>query len=522
MNTLLYDASLLQENSANTSEIRWPYTAGAFERIINGHLAGILKQAENSESDFHYSVLLMSVLTMNPLWSYCEKALCVQFERDQGVHYSGNSPILEFLRGIGTLPDKVGSIPGQIVSPTPPRHPKVRSAINTWQMTRLGKFPQALISPDVEVGTIGALICEYSLRNHSASLYNDSNKALLNIRRSNKAEGNSNVLELVVGQLVTLVTNSLQLDDPLMTQFQALVRHQIRPLIGQIIDDVSRVQKTRKIPKSYWSGSGGKYSSRLISIECLRRGGDVTRFDHAGSMGFLDMGALIPIVEMSVSNRYVMATAKHAALTKEAVAGKLSPAVRQVEIVGGYGYSHIGKLDLTGSRRKTDKPRVMYVSSFSGSKTKNATHFFSELIYQDWSTRLAKQLSKLSIDLVCKPHPDFLPSGRSHPISEFSSIIDEPFEAVINDADIFIYDCFNSTTFWEAVCTDKKIVCIDIGFPRPTEAARPILDRRCTFIKAKFDEANRLQIDPDELEDAILGTTIAGTPDELRNILIGT
>ena len=135
--------------------------------------------------------------------------------------------------------------------------------------------------------------------------------------------------------------------------------------------------------------------------------------------------------------------------------------------------------------------------------------------------RLAHKLSALPIDLVCKPHPDFRYSGPHHPLSQFATIVHEPFEKVIDDADVFIFDCLNSTTFWEAVCTDKRVICIDVGFAHPTDAARPILERRCTFIQARFDDANRLRIDDAALEDAVLGGTQPPPPDELQGILIG-
>ena len=477
--------------------------------------------AANSESDMHSSALLMSLATINSVWAYCEKALCVQYEREKGVRFASDSEIFSYLRGVTPLPGNVGSVPLRLLQPPPPRHPFVRSVINTSRMTNWWKIPMTLVMPEVEVGSDNSLLVEYSLRNNSSSLFQDCNHALQDIRRSTTAQENPALEDLVIDQLEHLVVGNLHLEENLAKRLAALVRHQIRPFINLIVRDLSCMQSAQKIPSAYWGGSGGKYASRLMSFECLRRGGDVTHFDHAGTLGFLKLPEVFAMLELAPSSRYVMATDRHAELARKTGALELVSALRPVDVVGGPGYTYIRDLKLTTSTARSKKPTVMYLSSFSNSETKSATHYLSQVIYQDWSIRLARALSALPINLVCKPHPDFKYPGPSHPLAQFATVINLPFEDVINDADVFIYDCFNSTTFWEAVCTDKKIICIDIGLPRPTDAARPILERRCTFIQASFDDSNRLRIDEDALEDAILGPAQRPLPDELRAILIG-
>ncbi len=463
----------------------------------------------------------MSLATIGPVWAYCEKALCVQREIDTGIRFTSASTILPYLRGETSIPDNVGTVPVRLLQPSPPRHPFVRSVINTSRLTNWWKFPLTLVMPEVEVGSDNSLLTAYSLRENSSSVFRDCNHALLDIRRSATAEENPALEDLVTDQLEHLVIGNLHLEAHLAKRLAALVRHQVRPFINLIVRDLSCLQKAKKIPQSYWGGSGGKYSSRLMSFECLRRGGNVTHFDHAGTLGFLNLPEVFAAVELSPSSQYVMATERHAELAKATGAPELVAPVRPVEIIGGPGYTYIRDLKLTTSTAPTNKPTVMYLSSFSNSETKSATHYLSQIIYQDWSIRLARALSALPVNLVCKPHPDFKYPGPRHPIAQFATVINLPFEDVINEADVFIYDCFNSTTFWEAVCTDKRIVCIDVGLARPTDAARPILERRCTFIQARFDDNNRLQIDEAALEDAILGPAPRPLPDELRDILVG-
>jgi hypothetical protein len=516
---------LIFDESEWTGDILWPTNSDDFKTIINGHIKGIIDLSAKSEDELHSSALLMTMAVMGRLWAYCEKAICVQHEKENSVCFAGTSEILPYLRGEASLPASVGEVPLRLQQPPPPRHPFIRSVINTSRINKWWKFPSAIAAPDVQVGMLNSLLSEFSLQQGSANLFRDCNHVLQGIRQSTKADENRHLEDLVVDQLEDLVLGSLRLDEPLAVRLAELVHRQVRPYMKLVLRDLSCLQKAKDIPRTYWGGSGAKYASRLMAYECLRRGGGVTHFDHAGTLGFLNLPEIFAAVELSTSSRYVMATNRHAELAKQTKAPDLVSAIRPVDIIGGPGFTYMHDLPLNApsapSGKSIGKPTVMYLSSFCNSEAKSGTHYLSQLIYQDWSLRLARTLSALPINFICKPHPDFKYPGPSHPISQFATVSNLPFETVMNEADIFVYDCLNSTTFWEAVCTDQKIICIDIGLPGPTDHARPILERRCTFIQACFDDANRLQIDEGVLEDAIFAPAPPPLPDELREILIG-
>jgi hypothetical protein len=521
LKTLPYDASLIFDGDTDDKDIFWPVTPTEMRNVINGHLGGLLSLTEQSNDDLHKSTLLMSLTAIAPIWGYCEKALCVQFERNSKVRFASSSGIIPYLRGEGALPEEIGVVSSRISSPVPPNHPLVRSVINTYKMMPWWKIPMAVSFPSDMVGTTNHLLSDYSRSESGTRFYSDANKMLLDIRIASKPEENHEITELVISQMTNLVTGNLELDFPLSDRLKSLIRQHLAPIIRLIIQDLLHAQKSSSIPNSFWGGSGGRYGSRLISLESLRRGGSVVRFDHAGTVGFLKLKELFASLELSASSKYVMASPRHAELTKGTGAGDLVSRIRAVNIVGGPGYSHISNLKLTGNNSAASKPRVMYLSSFSNSEMKSATHYLSQTVYQDWSLRLAKKLSNMPINLISKPHPDFKFPGTSHPLSRYSKVVYSPFEEIIDDADIFVYDCLNSTTFWEVVCSRKKIICIDVGLPEATEESLAILQRRCTMIRTRLDESNRLQISSEELEEAILGTARAGSPDEFRNILIG-
>jgi hypothetical protein len=519
--SLPYDASLMFDDPATTEKIKWPVTASELKSAMNSQICGVLDQAGKSENDLHRSALLMSLTTFSPIWAYCEKALCVQHEIDTGSRFDSTSYIFPFLRGqLSSLGD-IGAISNSVTSPIPPRHPLIRSAINTSRMVPWWKFPLAMTSATDQVGTTNHLLEDYSLSVRGSRRYCDANRMLLDIRLASQTMEDRETEELVIDQIEQIILQSVELDQPLAERLGALVRLHLVPIVKLLVQDLLAVRRSPVIPASYWGGTGGKYPSRLISLETLRRGGNVVRFDHGGTLGFLKLPEIFSAVELSVANKYVMATPRHAELADYVEVRELIEPVHDVSFAGGTGYSHIRNLIHTKSTEWNKRPRVMYLSSFSNSDAKNGTHYLPQIIYQDWSFRLAKMLSTLPIDLICKPHPDFRYPGTRHPLSAFSEVNYQPFEDVIGEADVFIFDCLNSTTFWEAVCTDKRVVCIDIGLPGPTNGSRPLFERRCKNIQTRSDEDNRLWIEKQALEEAIFASDLNNSPDEFCDILIG-
>lgn len=519
MKCLPYDASLLFNETAEFDEIKWPINADGFRDIILSSLKDFLVLATEAETEMHRSALLMSLLSANQIWAYIEKAICVQHERDNGYIYLSSSPIISFLREEEKLPDTVGALPKQISSPTPPRYPTIRSIINTYKMNNWWMIPFVGLLPKNEVGSSNSLLVDFNKSQNSRSVYRDTNHKLVKIRENGGASNDPNLSALVINQLCELFLSQVELDDRLKSQLGILVRHQVSPLVNQIVQDLIDCRNAKNISLNYWAGTAGRYSSRLMSLETMRRGGTVTRFDHAGSLAFLQQSELFAALELATCNKYVMGSKRQSELVKQSGVLDLIAPIRDIEIVDGPGFSYIDELKLTRSKSPPNRPRVMYLSSFSNSETKGPAHYLSQIIYQDWSVRLIQQLSKMPVELVCKPHPDSGFATPGHPVSRYAKIVNTPFEDVINDADIFIFDCLNSTAFWEAVCTDKKIICIDVGVVRPTQNALPILKRRCTFLKASFDDSNRLQISDFQLRESLLDNTTNSSPNELLSIL---
>ena len=172
------------------------------------------------------------------------------------------------------------------------------------------------------------------------------------------------------------------------------------------------------------------------------------------------------------------------------------------EINGHTGFPNIREIRLN-ARQSGTRRKVIYLSSVSLSHRKNPGMSMSELVHIDRSQRLAATLARRPIDLVIKPHPMTFPTPGRHPLEARGEVRYEPFESIMSKADVFVCDAIVKTAFWEAMCSDRLVVFIDLDSIGRNTALEPIFRRRCRVVAAHYDERNRPQVDAAELEAAV-------------------
>ena len=220
-----------------------------------------------------------------------------------------------------------------------------------------------------------------------------------------------------------------------------------------------------------------------------------------------------------VVDRIVVATETVAELGQRALAIPTPAVTREVLPAGG---------DPTFRRIRTTKPahagvrRILYLpSTLRGFRTL-IPPLLPDVVALDWHMRLARMLSRLPIELAVRPHPESLLPGARHPVAlEFTPLVDEPFYRTVGKVDGFVFEYPNSTAFWEALCTDRPVVWIDLGTGSLSQETRAVVARRCRIVEARFDDRNRPQIDEVALADAVCGGPFTADPSEMRTLLAG-
>jgi hypothetical protein len=123
-------------------------------------------------------------------------------------------------------------------------------------------------------------------------------------------------------------------------------------------------------------------------------------------------------------------------------------------------------------------------------------------------------------ELVLKPHPGGALKGKPHPLAGMVEIDSRPFIEAIADADVVINDYPQSTAFWEACCSNRRVVILDLGIVRFHSAGRAIVEQRCEVVPVRWGADNLPAFDPKALVDAALaGRSL--DPTAMRQILVG-
>ena len=265
----------------------------------------------------------------------------------------------------------------------------------------------------------------------------------------------------------------------------------------------------------------------MIGSEVLRRGGTVTGFDHITGRGLERDIEYVVLSELALASRFVVATPALAERLNQRAPQKLLHPRHGCEILGNRGYPRVRDLDLTAHtpRAAGQKRRVTYVSPMFRGWRQATPPTTADPVQLDWELRLVTLLKSMPIDLICRPHPEGILKHQPHPLEDVASVSPHLFEQLIEHSDLFVFDWYRSSTFWIALCTDRPIVMIELGYSYRdvffSEEIGSAIERRCRFVRAHTDDRNRLIVDEDELADAILSVPEKVDASEFQALLIG-
>jgi hypothetical protein len=271
-------------------------------------------------------------------------------------------------------------------------------------------------------------------------------------------------------------------------------------------------------PRRLLAGTGGYWPTRVLSIAALRKGVQVDRFEHGIQAGLLCVTEPIRIAELCVSSRFFLPSNALRERLHAAITGAPPSTIPVLE-------HHPAGLDLVPAfaprtRRPGAGPRVLYGPSILLGERQFTPPMLTDVVHWDHQLRMVEMLSSMPIELLLRPHPEGLFSGRRHPLNDLHRTDPRRYETIVDEADVMVFDYGQSTTLFEALSSDRHVVFIDLGNPLYTASIRTMLAQRCRVIEARFDDRNRPQIDADELKDAICDNTFVVDPTPFRRLLL--
>ena len=509
-----FDLAKAQDFPDWQRDLAWPITPprllDAFQRSLAGYLA-----LAKSQDDPARCRLLLAVGGMigRTLWGLQEYTLCIQEEQRLDLRLVSDAAELDFLRGEPGVAVPSYDLPPQMTQVSLPRYPRVRRFLTTREWTPAWRLPAALLASRTIAVSVNELLVNYAVTQRQRLRFREAGSYLVEARsRAAAPAAEAGRFAPLAERIAGIFGHAADLEEPYLSRMQALASARIEPILAQGQRDIEAFSRLPRTPEEMWSATGGKYAGRLLGLEVMARGGEVVRFDHGGTTGMTSFTGSDAMVEFCVSSRFVAGTP---ALAEVIRAG----AHVSAEVVGHNGFPNIRKLRLP-TRRPGPRRKVMYLASLSLSHRKNSTSSISELVYNDWSHRLTNMLAGLPIDLVIKPHPMSVPADGHHSLEALAEVSYRPFEEVMAQADVYVYDVLNSTTFWEALCTDRLVVFIDLGYIGRNPALETMFRQRCRVIEAHYDERNRPQVDAAELEAAVADGAERADPSTYRQLFL--
>ncbi|MHA1566149.1 MAG: hypothetical protein ACTSX7_12620 [Alphaproteobacteria bacterium] len=453
----------------------------------------------------------------------------LQAARRRGMVIRSRLPEMGFLSGeIAWIDFSSDHLGRQLSLPPATRHPWLREKIRPRHWNGWSGLPMNLLSPQWTAIGQNDMMVDW-IRHNGARV--DSIDAPMLLRRAIEHDGRRRADDARIAQVVTVMVASAPIPDKLDADLDERLRqyleNNIRELCRWTDEAMRALAEVRRLPAKAVNGSAGTIAVGLLASEILRRNGQVKGFDHTSGRGLERNEEFTALLEMPFSSEFVVATDEAAERLKRLRPARLLHSRHHCRLEGGRGYPTIQALDLVSRTKRPEgaPPRVTYASPiFRGWRQANPPTT-ADPVQLDWELRLVEQLKALPISLTCRPHPEGFFQGKVHPIARLAQTSDRLFEALLPDTDVFLFDWFRTSALWAALCTDRPIIMIELGYSYRdaffTDDIRDSIGKRIRFVRANEDDRNRLQVDAEEIADAILSAPRSVDASLFRRVLIG-
>ncbi len=448
-----------------------------------------------------------------------DTALALSYAEKHGLRFCGDRPELAYLRGDITTPEQSARSWNLPLVGAGPRWARRIARVASW--TPWWRLPGACFFPSAVAASHNSLLRTAAAMSPKAVGFRHADTWLEAARAAAGDVPPGEGLDDLAASLAETLSAVGGLEEPWRGRLRSLIEHHAQQVLPVAERDLTALRGYDGLPGELWAGTGGYYPDRALSLEVLRRGGTVCRFDHGGPTGFTEDKEAIALSEFLVSTEYVVATPEMAKMFAETGAGRLIESSHKVEISGLCGDPTFCAPQRRRHTSSATRRSVVYVPTTLIGFRQLYPPLLPDIILLDWQLRLASIIASLPVELICRPHPEGLHPGDHHPLEEVAPLGGGPFEQVMARADLFIFDYPLSSTFWQCLCTDVPVVLLDMGMDEFTPTARPFIERRCRVVPVTYDEHNLPQVDSEALADAVVGGGKTADPSEFRRLLAG-
>ena len=512
-----FDIAASEREAGWRDSLRWP-VAPSEERAVALDIADRLLEfvEELDDGEKQNTVVVAAPVVLNAAATLGRAALAVEGAERSGIILAGGPSEVSFLAD-GTGHGNVET-PMQKHPPVRARCPALRHVARTASWTPAWRLPHALLRPDATAVTHNPILRSYARSGRVAVCFRQAER-ILDAAGVPSDPIVSDADSDLAARLVDTLLSPLALEESRRARLALLLKGRVSVTIAKVGAELRAVSEWRGLPREIWLGSADRMPARVIAVAARKRGGRATGFDHGGGLFMGESRAGIFLKELAAVDRVVVATEEFARLGQRALSA-LPPKMMR-EVLPAEGDPTYRRIRTAGPAR-TSMRRVLYLpSTLRGFRTL-VPPLLPDVVALDWHIRLAQMLSQLPVELAVRPHPESLLPGLRHPSAQaFTPLVDEPFHRVVDIVDGFVFEYPNSTAFWEALCTDRPVVWIDLGTGNLSAETRAIVARRCQIVAGYFDDRNRPQVEEAALAEAVCGGPTTIDPTEIRKLLAG-
>jgi len=363
------------------------------------------------------------------------------------------------------------------------------------------RLPKAIFVPDAVAISHNPVLSRAARRSdltigftHAESLLSRGRAAAAGIPQVDEADIGARLAEALIPD---------ELRDPWRARLRDALLANARHHVRVALRDIKGLLALPDLPRNCWSGTGGYYPSRAVGLAVLVRGGQVLRFAHGGALSLFDIGPSVGCAEYAVSSEVRFETPAAAHLARTAAQSYFDAVGHSVVIDGADGDPFM-VLPRRGCRAIASCQRVAYAP----------TRFFGanvppmpappDAVYLDFQIRVVSALARPETEIVVQAHPEGPLGGGAHPLGRHARLTGTRFEHVVDEADVFVFDYPCSTTFAQALCSDKPVVLLDIwGEISRHPLLREEFRKRCRFVPVVPNAEGRMIFDPYALGAAV-------------------
>ncbi|MEZ5648080.1 MAG: hypothetical protein R3E60_03905 [Alphaproteobacteria bacterium] len=373
----------------------------------------------------------------------------------------------------------------------------LRQIFRTATWTSLKDMPETFLNQQSIVISHNPLLIEDLKYKKISARFIHGEQILNKYLKSSKE--NLNQIEEITEKFINLYINIPELTD-LSRQVLAKILH------PRILKIISYAQNTLNsllfwnAPKRLFSATGSSFPARALGLEVQRRGGEVVRYDHGGHT-FLVRNTNATILELVPSTKFVTFTKDMARYVETESTRSKAP---WCQIESGKGDPFLGKATAVSHSHLGKNKKVLYIPGILLSQRELYPPIPAAPVYLDWQMKVARTLSRLPIYVCAKPHPGGLLRGMRHPLESVIPVSYQPFEKVMPDFNVLIFDNPTSTTFSYALCSQTPIIYLDHGIVEYKTEFTELLKKRCIIVPVAWDEKNSPILDEQILTDAVM------------------